>query len=729
MWRRTQDRRRWAKACLRACLVAVLWIVCAASLPVGSAYAAKRFALVIGNSQYENAPDLPNAANDAEALGEQLEKLGFVVKVGIDLDNASFSNTVSDFRASLKAADAREAVFFYAGHGFALDGYNHLVPVDAKLKNLKRIPYETLQLDEIIREIQASSDQQTVIFLDACRNSPLPEKLRDEDSGDGLAQLESATSGIFVAFAAQPGKVTRDGKGKNSPFTGALLKYIAEPGSSVSDLLIKVRSSVRKETLGEQIPWDQGSLFEPFYFKRTGTEVAALAPAEDPPATPPADTQPIATPPVTPADHGPAASTETNSENSGGYNFGQTPGDVPAAQADPVPAKTVEVTEAPVNDNIASSSPQDIIEGTEIDSPAADPNAASSAETDVVRPVDAVEADQPVMSSSEVQPVEAVADVEASQPGAELRAAETTANIQPGTPDADAQEVEAGTVVQKQDSGPVKSAEANGELQPDTKIASLSQEDGLRMIDPITELPEAPPKPEDTSPAIEGTEVGGGEEFGDSAPPSKALQPIEDMTVIEGVEEPVGEELAVPPADVPPGAAAAVPLEKQAEQKQAALTPPAASEDTVEPTPPVELDRPGLVEDIQKELTRLGCFSGKIDGAWNSKSASALGKYYQWKGKQDGSLEPMDTVLEDLKNEASDEVCVASVRPAAPKRPTRAITSPPPPKQKTRPAAAPPPKKLKPKATAAKPAPQRPAAAKPVAPPPAKKKIPLIIGM
>ena len=108
------------------------------------------------------------------------------------------------------------------------------------------------------------------MFLDACRNNPV----RDSGS-NGLAQVEVGEN-TFVAFATQPGNVTVDGAGENSPFTTALLKNVEIPGLSISDMMIRVRNETEALTVGRQVPWDQSNLREQFYF----TEQQVLDPAQ-----------------------------------------------------------------------------------------------------------------------------------------------------------------------------------------------------------------------------------------------------------------------------------------------------------------------------------------------------------------------------------------------------------------------------------------------------------------
>jgi hypothetical protein len=215
-------------------------------------------------------------ARDAEAMAEALEALRFTVYKGIDLTAGDFERLIEDFAAA--AADADTVVFYYAGHGFQLGGLNHLAPVDAVLRDRARIDAETFLLDDIVARIHRRQ-RQTIVFLDACRNNPLPASARDGTSS-GLAQIGTG-DGIFVAFATQPGNVSYDGTGKNSPFTEALLTHIGKPNRNISSLMIDVRNEVSDRTLGRQVPWDQSSLRADFHFNPgtiSGQQVAAMEP-------------------------------------------------------------------------------------------------------------------------------------------------------------------------------------------------------------------------------------------------------------------------------------------------------------------------------------------------------------------------------------------------------------------------------------------------------------------
>jgi hypothetical protein len=230
-----------------------------------------RVALVVGNANYRNVPKLKNSVRDAALVAKALRDVGFDVVEKTDVSRGGFEAAVKE--AIGKAKGASTILFYFAGHGFQLNGRNYLVPTDAALKDRKKIAEETMSLDDLIAQLSVR-DRQTIVFLDACRDNPIPQSARAERGSQGLAQIETG-SGLFVAFATQPGNVTADGKGDNSPFSLALAAQIPEDGQSISDMMINVRNMVEEKTLHRQTPWDQSSLRSQFYFKPAPEEEEA----------------------------------------------------------------------------------------------------------------------------------------------------------------------------------------------------------------------------------------------------------------------------------------------------------------------------------------------------------------------------------------------------------------------------------------------------------------------
>lgn len=244
-------------------------------LTLHGAAAEKRVALVIGNSAYQHTAPLRNPSNDASDMAAKLRELGFDVIDGIDLTKAEMENRIRAFADKLAGSDV--GLFYYAGHGLAVDGKNFLAPIDASLKSDADVDFETVELNLVLKQMERSS-RLSLVFLDACRNNPLATNLatssRSLAVARGLARVEKAV-GMMIAFATRPEDVALDGEGRNSPFTGALLRHIGDEGTSVNDVMIAVRNDVLKTTDGKQVPWENSSLTGQFFFKPAEPKTAA----------------------------------------------------------------------------------------------------------------------------------------------------------------------------------------------------------------------------------------------------------------------------------------------------------------------------------------------------------------------------------------------------------------------------------------------------------------------
>ena len=265
----------------RALALAALLV---AGLPLAAAAQGARLALVVGNEAYAYVPGLETPVRDAQGVATALRDMGFDVTVLTDVGPEVFEAVLGTF--ANKAETAETVLFYYSGHAFQMGGVNHLVPVSARLDDAARLGDETWKLDEIAARLRPK-DGQLLIFLDACRTNPLPDATQAQ-AAVGLAQYDGG-AGSFVAFATAPGAAAWDkgADGTNSPFTGALLKHISEPGQTLSDLMISVRNDVSDATGGKQTPWEQSSLRSQFYFRpatnlQPGTEAVVSTGADLP---------------------------------------------------------------------------------------------------------------------------------------------------------------------------------------------------------------------------------------------------------------------------------------------------------------------------------------------------------------------------------------------------------------------------------------------------------------
>jgi len=246
-----------------------------------AAFAERRVALVIGNANYDRGGVLWNAINDAKAIAALLSDAGFdIVDQRSNLGVVEFKRAVREFVD--RSANADVAVVYYSGHGLEVGGVNYLIPVDAKLMSSFDVDDEAVSLDRLLVATERVK-KLSLIILDACRENPFHpvngEARVTRAGSTGLASVTPTVADTLVAFAAKAGSVSYDGDGPDSPFTTALVKYIAQPGLDIRRALGKVRDEVLRET---------GNRQEPYFYGSLGGEDVALVPAKPAPtAVPP----------------------------------------------------------------------------------------------------------------------------------------------------------------------------------------------------------------------------------------------------------------------------------------------------------------------------------------------------------------------------------------------------------------------------------------------------------
>ena len=226
----------------------------------------KRLALIIGNSEYNMGGYLPNPVNDAMAMAETLQDLGFVVMIYLNTSQLEMKQAIDRFGQQLGNYDI--GLVFYAGHGVQVKGYNYLVPVDAKIISENDVEYSCVDAGRILGLMEDAGNKTNLIILDACRDNPFERSWTRSTQGQGLAFM-NAPSGSLIAYATAPGRTASDGSpGSNGLYTSSLLKYIKTPGLTIYEVFQQVRQEVRQVSANQQIPWESTSLEGNFYFRK-----------------------------------------------------------------------------------------------------------------------------------------------------------------------------------------------------------------------------------------------------------------------------------------------------------------------------------------------------------------------------------------------------------------------------------------------------------------------------
>lgn len=252
---------------MRVFLLRVTLLLLACSLAIGLARAniddtaqEKRVALVVGNAAYKQGV-LVNPVNDARAMAKKLSDLGFTVILKENIKVKELGSVYREFRSRIVPGGV--ALMFYAGHGLQFKGQNYFPAVDSDITSEEDVPLQSLNLGQILDNMEESKAGVSLVFLDACRDNPFSRRFRS--AARGLAKVDAA-SGTLVHYATKPGSVAADGDGQNGTCTEALLAQIGEAGKPVELMLKDVTNRVVRKTNGKQEPWIEGSLRGDFYF-------------------------------------------------------------------------------------------------------------------------------------------------------------------------------------------------------------------------------------------------------------------------------------------------------------------------------------------------------------------------------------------------------------------------------------------------------------------------------
>jgi uncharacterized caspase-like protein len=176
---------------------------------------------------------------------------------------------LSIFEAKLPYA--RTALFYYSGHGMQIEGKNYIVPVDSNFSS----KYTFASVDNVKNAMARFSNSTNILILDACRNNgnedgstkgrSIKRAISLIQKDKGLAAIQGVTN-MFIAYSTSPGEVAADGDGLNGLYTKYLLKFLPVKGLSIEQTFKRVRRAVQRESGGGQVPWENSSLLNDFYF-------------------------------------------------------------------------------------------------------------------------------------------------------------------------------------------------------------------------------------------------------------------------------------------------------------------------------------------------------------------------------------------------------------------------------------------------------------------------------
>jgi len=287
---------------LVSCIVATASsIVVAPAQQQNDPTSGQRFALLIGNANYPDAPaPLAHPPKNVRALAEELRRSGFDVDVKENLGKEEMQRAIDAFKQKIRPGSA--ALFFFSGYGLQVNRQSFIVPLNAQVWAESDIRRDGISIEAILSDINSKAARVKLLILDASRRNPFERRFRGAPAG--LSTID-APAGTLMMSAVAPGR-TIENEGDNSIFIGELVKEMRTPGLTAEEIFSRTRIGVSRVSNGEQVPWVSSSLVDEFYF----TQPAARAGTSPPPAEsrPPPRPQPGATaspPPARPSQPSP----------------------------------------------------------------------------------------------------------------------------------------------------------------------------------------------------------------------------------------------------------------------------------------------------------------------------------------------------------------------------------------------------------------------------------------
>ncbi|HEV7251295.1 MAG TPA: caspase family protein [Shinella sp.] len=233
---------------------------CLFLLAAPAAFAAERYALLIGNAEYEDAEPLENPLNDVDLVGEALERADFSVTRVTDADHLGMLSALNNFTRVAEKVENPVLFVYFSGYAVQIDGDNYLLPTDASGRTLTGLRNRSLAVSEVTATLRKLGTGLKVVLFDAAHDNPFV-LLRDIQ--DGLAEPKNA-DGIHYAYASAPG-TTYDYEGTPiSPFASAFVDAISIPGIVLEDAFRKVGEIVKERSKGKQETWQSDADYGKF---------------------------------------------------------------------------------------------------------------------------------------------------------------------------------------------------------------------------------------------------------------------------------------------------------------------------------------------------------------------------------------------------------------------------------------------------------------------------------
>jgi len=205
----------------------------------------EKIALVIGNENYlhqDKLGQLVHPVNDAHDVAAELRSLDFKVVSLINLNLEDMRNAVKFFCGLLDSGTY--ALFYFAGHGFEIEGESYLMALDA---TDRYVPEENLSLSEVITPLTKKNPKLSVLLIDSCRTQP--ELCRQDPILKAPYQSGLQRKNVTIGYGCcARGRVLESPQMRNGYFAHHLLENISRD-VKIDDVLFLVAKGIHEDQI------------------------------------------------------------------------------------------------------------------------------------------------------------------------------------------------------------------------------------------------------------------------------------------------------------------------------------------------------------------------------------------------------------------------------------------------------------------------------------------------
>lgn len=219
----------------------------------------KTYLLTVGINEYDDFQTLGLCLKDSESISKSFSSRYPDIVVN-EINNNKCIPTSGTIKQQLMGigdlgyTDDDVVIFFFAGHGFSVDGKDYITAKDTSLDNLNT----AISTDDIIENLKKSGAGNAIIIIDACR-SDINRGVNN--FGERTAEL-SRRRGVITYFSCSPNETAKElalleGGIFTYAFTGLLKKpdIPFTPFQFNRNLIDEVNHICAQHKLGKQTPY------------------------------------------------------------------------------------------------------------------------------------------------------------------------------------------------------------------------------------------------------------------------------------------------------------------------------------------------------------------------------------------------------------------------------------------------------------------------------------------